>query len=74
MIKSLLIFFFEFDIKDDILLIKLEKCHYKGKNKIPCKSLCQISPRNAKDHFWSEFLIIDLKVLLNVLNQEHKRS
>ncbi len=34
--KKLINIFFEFDIKDGILLIKLEKCHYKGKNKIPC--------------------------------------
>ncbi len=41
------------------LLIKLQKCHYKGKKKIPYKSLSQISPDNGKVKFWSEFLIID---------------
>ncbi len=52
--------------KDDILLIKLEKCHYKGKKKSLLITLrSQISPRNGKVNFWSEFFIIDLKVLLN---------
>ncbi len=40
LIKNVINIYIFFNLtKDDILLIKLEKCHYKGKNKIPCKSL-----------------------------------
>ncbi len=40
-------------MKDDILLIKLQKCHYKGKklNSLKIALSSKISPHNGKFNF-----------------------
>ncbi len=68
--KNLINIFFEFDIKDDTLLIKLENAITKVKTKFPVNHFKEsnITLVMGRIIFDQKFLIIDLKVLLIFLN------
>ncbi len=50
--------------KDDILLIKIEKCDYKGKNELPCKSLSQILPLIGRQIFDQDLINVQNVLLI----------